>query len=104
MKVGQGTPNTHTDIALLQISECGGFAKYALNPTTGKLHQLRVHLHHLGIPIVNDSFYPVVAHKAEDDFGQPLQLLAKHLSFIDPFSGEPMAFESGFELELSQFI
>lgn len=104
MKVGQGAPNTHTDIALLQISECGGFAKYALSPSTGKLHQLRVHLHHLGIPILHDSFYPVVAHKAEDDFGQPLQLLAKHLSFIDPFSGEPMAFESGFELELSQFI
>ena len=34
-------------------------------------------------------------------FNTFLQLLAKHLSFIDPFSGEPMAFESGFELELS---
>jgi tRNA pseudouridine32 synthase/23S rRNA pseudouridine746 synthase len=34
----------------------------------GKQHQLRVHLNYLGIPILNDPFYPVVAHKADDDF------------------------------------
>lgn len=101
MKVGQGTPNTHTKIDVLQVSDCGRFAKYELHPSTGKLHQLRVHLNHLGIPIVNDSFYPVVAHKADDDFSQPLQLLAKRLSFIDPFSDEAMAFESGFDVTLA---
>lgn len=100
MKVGQGTPNTHTQIDLLQISDCGQFAKYELRPSTGKLHQLRVHLHHLGIAIVNDSFYPVVAHRSDDDFRQPLQLLAKTLSFMDPLTGQAMVFESGFELQL----
>lgn len=103
MKVGQGTANTHTDIDLIKVSRCGRFGLYELRPTTGKLHQLRVHLHHLGIAILHDSFYPIVAHKAEDDFSQPLQLLAKHLSFTDPLTGEAMAFESSFALQLSQF-
>lgn len=96
MKVGSGEPNSHTHIALLECFHHprGSFGKYQLTPTTGKLHQLRVHLAHLGAPIVNDSFYPIVAHKNADDFSQPLQLLAKHLSFIDPLTNEPLSFVS----------
>lgn len=97
MKVADGTPNSHTHITHLQTR--GDWAKYELYPTTGKLHQLRVYLSHLGIPIKNDPYYPTVRHKAPDDFGSPLQLLAKSLSFIDPITGELMAFESKRQLE-----
>ena len=41
-------------------------------------------------------------HRAKDDFDKPLQLLAKHLSFTDPITNKPMAFESGFELDFSK--
>lgn len=101
MQVGNHTPNTHTKIDVLEYRDDGRFAKYELHPSTGKLHQLRVHMNHLGIAIVNDSFYPTVSHKSDDDFSHPLQLLAKRLSFIDPLTGEMMAFESGFELDLA---
>ncbi|HCA5335679.1 TPA: pseudouridylate synthase [Acinetobacter baumannii] len=90
--------NTETKIELIEHNH--SWAKYCLTPTTGKQHQLRVHLNHLGIPIKNDPFYPIVQHKADDDFSQPLQLLAKQISFIDPPTKQEMFFNSQFELTL----
>lgn len=90
--------NTETKIELLEHNQ--SWAKYCLTPTTGKQHQLRVHLNYLGIPIKNDPFYPVVQHKADDDFSKPLQLLAKQISFIDPLTKQEMIFNSQFELTL----
>lgn len=85
-------PNTHTHMDILEVKN--GQALYELRPTTGKLHQLRVHLNHLGIAIKNDPYYPHIHHKAKDDFTHPLQLLAKTLYFTDPVSGETCVFHS----------
>jgi len=71
---------------------------YALYPTTGKKHQLRVHMAALGAPIVNDDFYPAMIERSPDDFTRPLKLLAQRLSFVDPLSGEARNFESGLTL------
>ncbi len=60
---------------------------YRLTPHTGRTHQLRVHMNALGVPIVNDSLYPVVKVVAPEDFSAPLQLLARSLEFDDPISG-----------------
>ena len=99
MQINSEKPqNSETLIALLEHNQ--HYAKYQLKPKTGKQHQLRVHLNYLGIPILNDPFYPVVAHKADDDFEQPLQLLAKEIYFIDPVLNQEMHFNSKFELTL----
>ncbi|WP_441366644.1 pseudouridine synthase [Acinetobacter lwoffii] len=98
MHVLDGTPNSETAIDLLEHNT--EWAKYELKPHTGKQHQLRVHLNHLGIPIRHDPFYPQVAHKAEDDFSAPLSLLAKHIQFIDPITQRSMNFSSHLELTL----
>lgn len=90
--------NTHTLINIIDVKD--GFAKYELQPTTGKLHQLRVCMAYLGIAIKNDPYYPCICHRADDDFSTPLQLLAKSLSFIDPISGMPLRFYSNRELIL----
>lgn len=90
--------NTETLIELLMHDQ--HYAKYKLSPKTGKQHQLRVHLNYLNIPILNDSFYPKIEHKAEDDFSSPLQLLAKEIQFIDPILKQEMLFSSHFELAL----
>lgn len=97
MTVADGTPNSHTHIVHLQTK--GDWAKYELHPSTGKLHQLRVHLNHLGIAIKNDPYYPCVRHKAEGDFTAPLQLLAHSLCFTDPITGRLMSFVSNRRLE-----
>ena len=55
-------------------------------PRTGRTHQIRVHLKHLGHPIVGDPLYGRRG-------GQPRHFLhAWKLSFTHPESGKPMAF------------
>lgn len=69
-------------------------AQYTLYPRTGKTHQLRLHMAHLGLPIVGDDFYPELVPRAYDDFSHPLQLVARILEFDDPITGEPRQFVS----------
>ena len=77
-------------------------AKYILKPVTGQRHQLRVHMNALGLPLLGDQFYPMVKRAANevDDFNSPLQLLAKTISFKDPFTGAARIFESRQQLVL----
>ena len=93
-----GTPNSETLINLLEVK--GDLARYGLSPVTGKKHQLRVHMNALGLPIRNDRIYPSVAHMLEDDYRDPLQLLAKSIAFTDPLTGQARQFESEFRLML----
>lgn len=71
-------------------------SRYILKPATGQRHQLRVHMNALGLPLMNDLFYPQVLRGANepDDFKSPLKLLAKTISFQDPVSDTPRYFES----------
>lgn len=60
-----------------------------LEPVTGRSHQLRVHLMHVGHPIRGDEFY------APEPLRAPRLLLhAQRLTFAHPGSGEPITFES----------
>ncbi|PKQ32040.1 MAG: pseudouridylate synthase [Actinobacteria bacterium HGW-Actinobacteria-2] len=88
-----GEPNAETLIELAEVR--GDHARYRLIPTTGKTHQLRVHLAGLGLAIVGDPLYPRVLDVPVDDFSAPLQLVARRLSFIDPVDQTPREFISG---------
>jgi tRNA pseudouridine32 synthase/23S rRNA pseudouridine746 synthase len=94
-----GTPNTQTRIEVNSAS--GSWWRYALFPTTGKKHQLRVHMAALGAPIRNDDFYPTMLERDPYDFSRPLQLLARALSFVDPVSGVHREFVSALDLQTS---
>jgi tRNA pseudouridine32 synthase/23S rRNA pseudouridine746 synthase len=76
-------------------------AKYIMKPVTGQRHQLRVHMNALGLPILHDQFYPTVKKLTteEDDFEQPLQLLAKSIAFLDPLTGQTREFKSELKLQ-----
>lgn len=87
-----GPPNTHTRIELLEV--CGDWGRYRLWPTTGKRHQLRVHMAALGLPLRHDAFYPVVNDPPQGDFSKPLQLLARSLEFTDPLTNQRHRFQS----------
>lgn len=92
-----GEPNSETRIDV--IEQRGGLAKYRLEPHTGRKHQLRAHMASLGIPILNDPWYPQVIEDKGDDFSAPLQLLAREIEFVDPVSGEARHFASQLRLE-----
>ena len=92
----QGQPNSETHIDVMAVN--GNQARYALSPITGKKHQLRVHMNALGLPILNDRMYPPVVATPEDDYRQPLQLLAKSIAFTDPVTGQARRFKSQFTL------
>lgn len=93
MREEAGEPNSETHVDLIERQ--GEQALYRLNPLTGRKHQLRVHMAALGIPILNDSFYPhTVPVGAADNYDAPLKLLARSIAFTDPLSGDVRYFES----------
>ncbi|PJE98012.1 pseudouridylate synthase [Streptomyces carminius] len=87
-----GEPNSVSRIEL--AGRRGGLGRYRLLPRTGRTHQLRLHMSGLGVPILGDPVYPRPVERAPDDFGSPLQLLAKVLEFTDPVTGRPRRFTS----------
>ncbi|MFI8569033.1 pseudouridine synthase [Rhodococcus sp. NPDC078407] len=92
-----GEPNAHTAVELLEHR--GGIGRYQLTPSTGRTHQLRLHMNSLGVPILGDDLYPTPTGRAVDDFTAPLQLLASALEFTDPISKSLRRFESRSSLE-----
>ncbi len=96
MKEVPGEANSETHVSVLSAS--GSLNLYQLLARTGRKHQLRLHLAALGIPIINDRLYPALITSTSDDFSKPLKLLAKSISFRDPFSGREHYFESGTKL------
>jgi tRNA pseudouridine32 synthase / 23S rRNA pseudouridine746 synthase len=94
-----GEPNSETAITLLE--QRGAWARYRLEPVTGKRHQLRVHMAALGLPLAGDQFYPRVLRGPDEaeDFADPLRLLARGIAFTDPVTGEARRFESGLSLD-----
>ena len=78
-----------TRYQVLQIDAVHGTTRLALEPMTGRTHQLRVHLLAIGHPIVGDALYapPSVAAQSPR-----LLLHACHLSFVHPANGEQVQF------------
>ena len=93
-----GEVNSETRISLIETQ--GTLSRYHLQAITGKQHQLRVHLAALGQGILNDPFYPqVLPEKAQGDFTNPLQLLAKSIAFTDPITQQQHYFETQQQLK-----
>ncbi len=92
-----GEPNAHTTVEL--VEHRNGLGRYRLTPSTGRTHQLRLHMNSLGVPILGDDLYPTATDRAVDDFTAPLQLLASAIEFTDPVSKTTRRFETELSLE-----
>ena len=82
------------EVNAVTLVEPLGDGLFRLTPSTGRTHQLRVHMASLGLPIDGDPLYPDVLDVAAGDFSTPLQLLAQRLSFIDPVTATAREFVS----------
>ncbi|MBI3545158.1 MAG: pseudouridine synthase [Gammaproteobacteria bacterium] len=96
MKIVSGAVNARSRVQLLDIKDKRGL--FRLQPLTGKTHQLRLHMSGLGFAIVNDRVYPDLQAARDDDFTQPLQLVAAQIQFVDPISGQNREFTSARKL------
>ncbi|MEU8433145.1 pseudouridine synthase [Streptomyces sp. NPDC029216] len=98
VEVPDAEPNAESLVELTGTR--GTVGRYRLTPHTGRTHQLRVHMNGLGLPILGDPVYPVVAEPADpSDYRRPLQLLARTLSFTDPVTGLVHRLETGLTLQ-----
>lgn len=76
-----------------------------LTPHTGRTHQLRVHMRHLGHPIVSDPIYGDRKTWRKDlQLCPRLFLHAKSLEITHPLTGKRMVFESQLPEELEKVL
>ena len=73
-----------------------GHTLVALEPLTGRTHQLRLHCAHVGCPILGDPQYGTAESQAYSRrFGYTHQrLCAKRIEFLHPLTGEPLTVTS----------
>lgn len=102
----EGGNSRHAATFYEVIERFRGFSFVRLCPQTGRTHQLRVHLHHLGHPIVADRLYEgnsalmlsdLVDNLPEDQDEALISRQALHalkLGFDHPVTGERMEFEA----------
>ena len=84
------------------LERCGTSCKLALEPVTGRTHQLRVHCAHMGFPILGDPQYGSEASQA---FSRKLgmvyqQLCARSLRLEHPMTGETLELISGMDVQM----
>lgn len=74
-------------------------------PLTGRTHQIRVHLHYLGHPIVGDPLYSgrKLYKKSKNLFGR-LMLHAYKISFIEPLTHQPKEFTAHLPDEFTKIM
>ena len=84
------------------LERFAGYSKLALEPVTGRTHQLRVHCAHMGFPILGDPQYgspEAIAFSRHLGFSHQL-LCARSLAFPHPITGEMLLLESRMDAEL----
>ncbi|OPX98963.1 MAG: Ribosomal large subunit pseudouridine synthase D [Syntrophorhabdus sp. PtaU1.Bin002] len=76
------------------------YAYIEVYPRTGRTHQIRVHLAHIGHPVVGDETY---GKRAKHLCDRPL-LHAYRIAFVHPISGSQIAIEAPMPDDMERFI
>lgn len=81
------------------------FSLLQLKPKTGRTHQIRIHLKHIGHPIVADEFYAGRKTARNDRRWCPsLFLHAAGIKFIHPLTKKEIQFESPLPISLAAIL
>ena len=84
-----GAPSV-TGYRTMRVSKDGRYALVALEPLTGRTHQIRVHMAHIGCPLLGDFLYG----KECPDVIERHALHAARLEFTHPMTGQLMRLSS----------
>lgn len=90
----QGGKNARSDYRVLHADRAGGYALVAVRIHTGRTHQIRVHMSHMGHPLWGDSTYGGSAPKDSPaaHLANRQMLHAWRLHFTHPVTGSEMRF------------
>ncbi|MCP5090944.1 MAG: RNA pseudouridine synthase, partial [Gammaproteobacteria bacterium] len=92
----------HTDFEVMR--RWGNFALVHCHPTTGRRHQLRVHLWSQGLPIAGDKLYRPEDKNSNAKGLRSHALHCESLGFAHPVSGEELTFEAPIPESLRAFM
>ena len=81
------------------LENIAGFSMVELYLKTGRTHQVRVHLRHLGHPLLGDALYGAPSPILSRHF-----LHAHHLGFKHPTTGEDLEFHSSLSEDLAAVV
>ena len=81
------------------IGHWGGESLLEVRLETGRMHQIRVHLAAIGLPVVGDRVYGVPEPAVGRQF-----LHASRLAFPHPFTGEQVTVDSALPPELQRYL
>ncbi len=85
------------------IATDGKLSIVRIQPETGRTHQIRVHLKHVGTPVLGDSTYG--NPQVNKSYGAIRQLLhAESLSFQHPIEGRLMTFQAPIPGDIQVFM
>ena len=82
------------------IERYGEYTLLEMELETGRTHQIRVHMAHIGHPLVGDWLYGTEDH----DLALRQMLHSCYLRFIHPVSGREMEFNNEMAQDMSDFI
>lgn len=101
MAVSESGKHAKTHIEVL-ASSCG-VSVLRIGLETGRTHQIRVHLKHIGHPLVGDAVYGTV--QFNERFGISRQMLhAESLSFIHPVTKQPLVIKASLTEDIAQLV
>ncbi|MEE3419529.1 MAG: RluA family pseudouridine synthase [Lachnospiraceae bacterium] len=77
------------------LRQYDGYALLSVTIETGRTHQIRVHMAHIGHPLLGDPIYGTCVSEDQDPEGPKRALLhAYKVSFLLPFKGDRVTFVS----------
>ena len=95
-----GKPSvTRYEVLRVSGGEDGARALLSLRLETGRTHQIRIHLAHIGHPLVGDATYG----RASGDIAWPA-LHSHRIAFIHPVTGVSLAFEQPLPPDMSALL
>ena len=97
----ENAKNAITYYRVLGENPNGTYSWLELTLETGRTHQIRVHMAHIGHPIVGDPLYGTEKQRL-GLVGQCL--FAKYISFIHPVTGKPLTFSAERPLFLTETV
>jgi len=88
---------THYEV--VQICRKHNYTLLSIHLETGRTHQIRVHMQHIGHPLIGDSLYP-----SDCSCIQRQALHSARLTFRHPISGQKMDFKATLPKDMSRLL